>query len=71
MNKETKANEYYNPLVHVWFEEKGMTPFRIECLLEEVFLDNPDLESRYERIVSSLQESGTYNLSKNLRLVVR
>lgn len=69
MNKGTKVNEY-NPVVNVWFEEKGRAPFRIECLLEEVFMDNPNLEASMGHIVSSLQETGGARLSKSLRLSV-
>ena len=69
MNEGTKVNEY-NPVVNVWFEEKGRAPFRIECLLEEVFMDNPNLEASMEHIVSSLQETGKVSLSKSLRLSV-
>lgn len=69
MNKGTNMNEY-NPVVNVWFEEKGRAPFRIECLLEEVFMDNPNLEASMGFIVSSLQESGNARLSNSLRLSV-
>jgi len=69
MNEDTRVNEY-NPVVNVWFEEKGRAPFRIECLLEEVFMDNPHIEASMCHIVSSLQESGKVRLSKSLRLSV-
>jgi len=70
MNEDTKVNEY-NPVVNVWFEEKGRAPFRIECLLEEVFMDNPILETSMEFIVSSLQETGKARLSKSLSIETR
>jgi hypothetical protein len=70
MNKGTKVNEY-NPVVNVWFEEKGRAPFRIECLLEEVFMDNPMLEASMGHIVSSLQETGKVRLSNSLSLETR
>ena len=62
---ETNMNEY-NPVVNVWYQPKGYVPFRIECLLEEVFLDNPYLDSKNSWVISCLQKSGVCKIAKGL-----
>lgn len=58
----------YNPVVNVWFDSKGHIPFRIECLLEEVFMDNPHLKSYSFWAVECLKNSGICHVHKGLKI---
>jgi hypothetical protein len=66
-NEVTSMNDY-NPVVNVWFEPKGYVPFRIECLLEEVFMDNPYLKTQDFWVFRCLQKSGICHVHRGLKI---
>jgi hypothetical protein len=65
-NEVTSMNDY-NPVVNVWFVG-GHIPFRIECLLEEVFMDNPHLKSYDIWVSECLQNTGVCHVHKGLKI---
>lgn len=67
MNKGTKMKNW-NPVVIITTRagSSGVNTFRMECLLEEVFEDNPWLEADRLYLEHKLSNSEVYYISDSL-----
>ena len=60
----------YNPIVLITFANEGFTPFDVETTLEEVFMDNPALQSMQDTLERKLQAVGSVVLDGGIFITV-